>query len=93
MWFVSSDRRYIAWLTVVAVAYNYNVWFCSARLAFPYHSETANPYWIFFDILSDAVNVIDIMVWQPRLQFVKAGDIIVSHKACTASLCSICDSG
>uniref|UniRef100_A0A3Q1K9P7 Cyclic nucleotide-binding domain-containing protein n=1 Tax=Anabas testudineus TaxID=64144 RepID=A0A3Q1K9P7_ANATE len=71
-----TDRRYIAWLTVVAVAFNYNVWFCSARLAFPYHSETANPYWIFFDILSDAVNIIDIMVWQPRLQFVKAGDII-----------------
>uniref|UniRef100_A0AAQ6ILZ1 Cyclic nucleotide-binding domain-containing protein n=1 Tax=Anabas testudineus TaxID=64144 RepID=A0AAQ6ILZ1_ANATE len=71
-----SYRRYIAWLTVVAVAFNYNVWFCSARLAFPYHSETANPYWIFFDILSDAVNIIDIMVWQPRLQFVKAGDII-----------------
>uniref|UniRef100_A0AAQ6IUX2 Cyclic nucleotide-binding domain-containing protein n=1 Tax=Anabas testudineus TaxID=64144 RepID=A0AAQ6IUX2_ANATE len=72
----SKYRRYIAWLTVVAVAFNYNVWFCSARLAFPYHSETANPYWIFFDILSDAVNIIDIMVWQPRLQFVKAGDII-----------------
>ncbi|MEQ2174742.1 hypothetical protein GOODEAATRI_011032, partial [Goodea atripinnis] len=75
------NRRYIAWLTVVAVAYNYNVWLCPARLAFPYHSETANPFWIFFDILSDVVNIIDIVVWQPRLQFVKAGDIIVSHKA------------
>ncbi|XP_055363998.1 cyclic nucleotide-gated cation channel beta-3 isoform X4 [Betta splendens] len=71
-----TDRRYIAWLTVVAVAYNYNIWFCSARLAFPYHNPTVNPFWIFFDILSDVVNVIDIMVWQPRLQFVKAGDII-----------------
>ncbi|MEQ2230685.1 hypothetical protein ILYODFUR_031982 [Ilyodon furcidens] len=71
-----TDRRYIAWLTVVAVAYNYNVWLCPARLAFPYHSETANPFWIFFDILSDVVNIIDIVVWQPRLQFVKAGDII-----------------
>uniref|UniRef100_A0AAQ6IGP8 Cyclic nucleotide-binding domain-containing protein n=1 Tax=Anabas testudineus TaxID=64144 RepID=A0AAQ6IGP8_ANATE len=79
----SKYRRYIAWLTVVAVAFNYNVWFCSARLAFPYHSETANPYWIFFDILSDAVNIIDIMVWQPRLQFVKAGDIIVSQTSLT----------
>ncbi|XP_030613065.1 cyclic nucleotide-gated cation channel beta-3 [Archocentrus centrarchus] len=71
-----TDRRYISWLSVVALAYNYNVWFCSARLAFPYHNETANQYWIFFDILSDIVNVIDIVVWQPRLQFVKAGDII-----------------
>ncbi|KAK2886255.1 hypothetical protein Q8A73_020201 [Channa argus] len=71
-----TDRRYIAWMTVVAMAFNYNVWFCSARLAFPYHNETLNPYWLFFDVLSDIVNVIDIMIWQPRLQFVKAGDII-----------------
>uniref|UniRef100_A0AAX7VTI7 Cyclic nucleotide-binding domain-containing protein n=1 Tax=Astatotilapia calliptera TaxID=8154 RepID=A0AAX7VTI7_ASTCA len=71
-----TDRRYISWLSFVALAYNYNVWFCSARLAFPYHSETANRYWIFLDILSDIVNIIDIIVWQPRLQFVKAGDII-----------------
>uniref|UniRef100_A0A3Q3Q4E9 Cyclic nucleotide-binding domain-containing protein n=1 Tax=Monopterus albus TaxID=43700 RepID=A0A3Q3Q4E9_MONAL len=71
-----TDRHYITWLTVVAVAYNYNIWFCSARLVFPFHSRTTNPYWIFFDILSDIVNVTDIMVWQPRLQFVKAGDII-----------------
>uniref|UniRef100_A0A665X3D1 Cyclic nucleotide gated channel subunit beta 3, tandem duplicate 1 n=1 Tax=Echeneis naucrates TaxID=173247 RepID=A0A665X3D1_ECHNA len=71
-----TDRRYITWLTVVAVAYNYNVWFCPARLAFPYHNPTINPLWIFFDIASDMVNVIDIIIWQPRLQFVKAGDII-----------------
>uniref|UniRef100_UPI003AABF4A7 cyclic nucleotide-gated channel beta-3-like n=1 Tax=Centroberyx gerrardi TaxID=166262 RepID=UPI003AABF4A7 len=80
----SSDRRYIAWLTVVAVAYNYNIWFCTARLAFPYHDSTTIPYWIFFDILSDMVNVIDIIIWQPRLQFVKAGDI-VKDKAMTKS--------
>uniref|UniRef100_A0A4W6C686 Cyclic nucleotide gated channel subunit beta 3, tandem duplicate 1 n=1 Tax=Lates calcarifer TaxID=8187 RepID=A0A4W6C686_LATCA len=71
-----TDRRYIAWLTVVAIAYNYNIWFCSARLAFPYHSPAINMYWVIFDILSDLVNVVDIIVWQPRLQFVKAGDII-----------------
>ncbi|XP_065804785.1 cyclic nucleotide-gated channel beta-3 [Labrus bergylta] len=71
-----TDRRYIAWLTVVAVAYNYNAWFCTARLAFPYHGEHVNRYWVACDILSDLVNVIDIVLWQPRLQFVKAGDII-----------------
>ncbi|KAM9332602.1 cyclic nucleotide-gated channel beta-3-like [Pholidichthys leucotaenia] len=71
-----TDRRYISWLAFVAVAYNYNMWFCSARLAFPYHSETANPYWVLFDILSDLVTLVDIVLWQPRLQFVKAGDII-----------------
>ncbi|XP_060950301.1 cyclic nucleotide-gated cation channel beta-3-like [Limanda limanda] len=71
-----TDRRYIAWLTVVAVAYNYNLWFCSSRLAFPFHNATANPFWIVFDALSDLVNVIDIIIWQPRLQFMKGGDII-----------------
>uniref|UniRef100_A0A3Q3VZ33 Cyclic nucleotide-binding domain-containing protein n=1 Tax=Mola mola TaxID=94237 RepID=A0A3Q3VZ33_MOLML len=70
------DHRYIAWLALVAVAYNYNVWFCTARLAFPYHNATANVYWVICDVLSDVVNVIDMVVWQPRLQFVKAGDII-----------------
>ncbi|XP_037136302.1 cyclic nucleotide-gated cation channel beta-3-like [Syngnathus acus] len=71
-----TDRRYIAWLGIVALAYNYNIWFCTARLAFPFHNDTANRYWITLDLLSDLINVVDIMVWQPRLQFVKAGDII-----------------
>ncbi|KAM9774963.1 cyclic nucleotide-gated cation channel beta-3-like isoform X2 [Syngnathus typhle] len=71
-----TDRRYIAWLGIVALAYNYNIWFCTARLAFPFHNDTANRYWITLDFLSDLINVVDIMVWQPRLQFVKAGDII-----------------
>ncbi|KAE8280029.1 Cyclic nucleotide-gated cation channel beta-3 [Larimichthys crocea] len=70
------DRRYIAWLALVSVAFNYNIWFCTVRLVFPYHNPTANYYWIFFDILSDLVYIIDIIIWQPRLQFVKGGDII-----------------
>uniref|UniRef100_A0A3Q3BJ69 Cyclic nucleotide-gated cation channel beta-3-like n=1 Tax=Kryptolebias marmoratus TaxID=37003 RepID=A0A3Q3BJ69_KRYMA len=72
----APDRRYIAWLAVVAAAYNYNVWFCPARLAFPYHGRTANKFWVVFDVLSDLVNVVDVVVWQPRLQFVRGGDII-----------------
>lgn len=78
---LSTDKRYIAWLSIVALAYNYNAWFCTARLAFPYHNERVNMYWVIFDVLSDFVNFMDMMIWQPRLQFVKAGDIIVSHKA------------
>ena len=77
----SPDRRYIAWLSVVAVAINYNLWFCTARMAFPYHNASVNPYWIICDFLTDVVTVVDVVVWQCRLQFVKAGDIIVSHKA------------
>ncbi|XP_037613537.1 cyclic nucleotide-gated cation channel beta-3 [Sebastes umbrosus] len=70
------DRRYITWCSVVAVALNYNIWFCTARMVFPYHNETNNPYWILCDVLSDLVNVIDIVIWSPRLQFVKGGDVV-----------------
>uniref|UniRef100_A0A8C5A4T4 Cyclic nucleotide-binding domain-containing protein n=1 Tax=Gadus morhua TaxID=8049 RepID=A0A8C5A4T4_GADMO len=79
-----ADRRYVTWLAVVAVAFNYNIWFIPVRLVFPYHNAANNPYWLFFDALADLVNVIDIMVWQPRLQFVKGGDIVVRDlRRCT----------
>nr|XP_055038298.1 cyclic nucleotide-gated cation channel beta-3 isoform X1 [Misgurnus anguillicaudatus] len=71
-----TDRRYIKWLSVVTIAFNYNVWLATARMCFPYHTPLAIPFWICFDILADLANVIDIIVFQPRLQFVKAGDII-----------------
>ncbi|TDG97140.1 hypothetical protein EPR50_G00222690 [Perca flavescens] len=76
------DRRYITWLAVVAVVFNYNIWLCTARMVFPYHNEVVNPYWITFDILTDLVNVIDIIIWQPRIQFVKGGDIITDRMVC-----------
>ncbi|XP_066539497.1 cyclic nucleotide-gated channel beta-3-like [Hoplias malabaricus] len=71
-----TDRRYIKWLCVVTVAFNYNIWLATARMCFPYHTEDSIPFWIFFDVLADIVNVIDIVIFQPRLQFVKGGDII-----------------
>lgn len=93
---VAADRRYIAWLSLVALAYNYNVWFCTARLAFPYHSPAINMYWVACDVISDAINLIDICVWQPRLQFVKGGDIIVSSTTdlrwCCWRRCRVCSS-
>ncbi|KAK2870276.1 hypothetical protein Q8A67_024668 [Cirrhinus molitorella] len=71
-----TDRRYIKWLSIVTIAFNYNVWLATARLCFPYHTPVTIPFWIFFDVLADLVNIIDITMFQPRLQFVKAGDII-----------------
>lgn len=47
----------------------------------PLPHDTINCFWMLLDILSDIVNVIDILIWQPRLQFVNAGDIIVSPEA------------
>ncbi|XP_035270561.1 cyclic nucleotide-gated cation channel beta-3 [Anguilla anguilla] len=71
-----TDRRYISWLSLVTLAFNYNAWLVPARLAFPYHTEKSIPYWIAFDFLCDLIYIVDIIVFQPRLQFIKGGDII-----------------
>ena len=73
-----TDRRYIAWLSLVTLAFNYNTWFITARLCFPYHTESAIPYWFAMDLLADFIYLTDSVLFQPRKQFVKGGDIIVS---------------
>ncbi|KAM6971504.1 cyclic nucleotide-gated channel beta-3-like [Tautogolabrus adspersus] len=70
-----TDRRYIAWLSLVTLAFNYNTWFITARLCFPYHTETSIPIWFSLDLLADLIYLIDIL-FQARKQFVKGGDII-----------------
>uniref|UniRef100_A0A3Q4H5M9 Cyclic nucleotide-gated cation channel beta-3-like n=1 Tax=Neolamprologus brichardi TaxID=32507 RepID=A0A3Q4H5M9_NEOBR len=71
-----TDRRYIAWLSLVTVAINYNTWFITARLCFPYHTEISIPYWFTLDVLADIIYLVDSVISQPRKQFVKGGDII-----------------
>lgn len=73
-----TDRRYIAWLSLVTLAFNYNTWFITARLCFPYHTENAITYWFAADLLADLIYLADTVVFQARKQFVKGGDIIVS---------------
>ncbi|XP_061778279.1 cyclic nucleotide-gated cation channel beta-3-like [Nerophis ophidion] len=71
-----TDRRYIAWLSLVTLAFNYNTWFITVRLCFPYHTERAIPYWLALDTLADLIYLADSVLFQPRKQFVKGGDII-----------------
>uniref|UniRef100_A0A672M6Z4 Cyclic nucleotide-gated cation channel beta-3-like n=1 Tax=Sinocyclocheilus grahami TaxID=75366 RepID=A0A672M6Z4_SINGR len=75
-----TDRRYIAWLSLVTIAFNYNLWFIPVRMAFPYHDPAAVPLWFTLDIIADIMYVIDMIVFQPRLQFCKGGDIIKAMK-------------
>ncbi|XP_061661939.1 cyclic nucleotide-gated cation channel beta-3-like [Syngnathoides biaculeatus] len=75
-----TDRRYIAWLSVVTLAFNYNTWFITARLCFPYHTERSIPYWFALDLLADLIYLTDSIIFQSRKQFVKAGDIIKDGK-------------
>uniref|UniRef100_A0A8C7RJ55 Cyclic nucleotide gated channel subunit beta 3, tandem duplicate 1 n=1 Tax=Oncorhynchus mykiss TaxID=8022 RepID=A0A8C7RJ55_ONCMY len=76
-----SDHTYIAWLTLVTLAFNYNTWFMTARLCFPYHTPEWIPYWITMDLVADFIYLIDSIFFQARKQFVKGGDIIVSPSA------------
>lgn len=74
-----TDRHYIAWLSLVTLAFNYNIWFVTARLCFPYHTDRAIPYWFTLDLLADLIYFTDAVIFQPRKQFVKGGDIVVSR--------------
>uniref|UniRef100_A0A3B4CWE9 Cyclic nucleotide-binding domain-containing protein n=1 Tax=Pygocentrus nattereri TaxID=42514 RepID=A0A3B4CWE9_PYGNA len=71
-----TDRRYIAWLSIVTIAFNYNLWFIPVRMAFPYHTPVFIPLWATLDVTADLIYIIDMVIFQPRLQFCKGGDII-----------------
>uniref|UniRef100_A0A8D2KZD3 Cyclic nucleotide gated channel subunit beta 3 n=1 Tax=Varanus komodoensis TaxID=61221 RepID=A0A8D2KZD3_VARKO len=73
-----TDRRYIGWLFLVTVAYNWNCWFIPLRLVFPVQTSSNMIYWIIIDILCDICYICDLVIFQPRVQFVRGGDIIVS---------------
>ncbi|XP_053169384.1 cyclic nucleotide-gated cation channel beta-3 [Hemicordylus capensis] len=71
-----TDRRYVLWLFLVTVAYNWNCWFIPLRLVFPVQTSSNMIYWIVVDILCDICYICDLLMFQPRVQFVKGGDII-----------------
>ncbi|XP_066480498.1 cyclic nucleotide-gated channel beta-3 [Tiliqua scincoides] len=75
-----TDRRYIGWLCLVTIAYNWNCWFIPLRLVFPFQTSSNMIYWIVVDIVCDILYVCDLTLFQPRVQFVRGGDII-SDKA------------
>lgn len=76
--FCLSDRRYVAWLMLVTLAYNWNCWFIPLRFVFPYQTPSNTIYWVAIDIICDICYLCDLLVFQPRVQFLKGGDIIVS---------------
>jgi len=76
--FFLLDRRYVAWLMLVTVAYNWNCWFIPLRFVFPYQTPSNTIYWFIIDIICDICYLCDLLIFQPRVQFLKGGDIIVS---------------
>ncbi|KAH0505049.1 Cyclic nucleotide-gated cation channel beta-3 [Microtus ochrogaster] len=72
-----TDRIYLLWLLLVTIAYHWNCWLLPARLTFPYQTPGNTHYWIITDIICDIIYLGDILLIQPRLQFVRGGEIIV----------------
>ncbi|TSK34877.1 Cyclic nucleotide-gated cation channel beta-3 [Bagarius yarrelli] len=62
-----TDWRYITWLSVVTIAFNYNLWFIPVRMAFPYHTPVSIPLWFAADVLADMIYIIDMIIFQPRV--------------------------
>jgi hypothetical protein len=71
---------YILWLFFVVMAWNWNCWLIPVRWAFPYQTPDNIHLWLLMDYLCDFIYLLDIAVFQMRLQFVRGGDIIVSYR-------------
>lgn len=81
--FCPTDLIYVIWLFFVVAAWNWNVWLIPVRWAFPYQTSENIHLWLLADYTCDLIYIIDILVFQPRLQFVRGGDIVVSRNETT----------
>uniref|UniRef100_UPI0037E73D31 cyclic nucleotide-gated channel beta-1-like n=1 Tax=Semicossyphus pulcher TaxID=241346 RepID=UPI0037E73D31 len=75
-----TNLMYVLWMLLVSVAWNWNVWFIPVRWAFPYQTPDNIYYWLLTDYLCDLIYILDITIFQPRLQFVRGGDIVSDKK-------------
>ncbi|XP_035275421.1 cyclic nucleotide-gated cation channel beta-1-like [Anguilla anguilla] len=75
-----TNLMYVLWLFFVTMAWNWNVWLIPVRWAFPYQTPGNIYLWLLADYLCDAIYILDILVFQPRLQFVRGGDIVCDKK-------------
>ncbi|XP_061878606.1 cyclic nucleotide-gated cation channel beta-3-like [Entelurus aequoreus] len=75
-----TDLIYVVWLFFVVAAWNWNVWLIPVRWAFPYQTAENIHLWLLMDYTCDLIYIADILVFQPRLQFVRGGDIVCDKK-------------
>ncbi|NXO24931.1 CNGB1 protein, partial [Cisticola juncidis] len=76
-----TNLMYVLWLFFVVMAWNWNCWLIPVRWAFPYQTPANIHYWLLVDYLCDLIYLLDILLFQTRLQFVQGGDIITDKKA------------
>ncbi|KAG7239567.1 hypothetical protein INR49_028718 [Caranx melampygus] len=77
---VITNLIYVIWLFFVVAAWNWNVWLIPVRWAFPYQTPENIHLWLMADYTCDLIYITDILVFQPRLQFVRGGDIVCDKK-------------
>ncbi|XP_022605653.1 cyclic nucleotide-gated cation channel beta-1 [Seriola dumerili] len=75
-----TDLIYVIWLFFVVAAWNWNVWLIPVRWAFPYQTPENIHLWLLADYTCDFIYITDILIFQPRLQFVRGGDIVCDKK-------------
>ncbi|KAM3928911.1 cyclic nucleotide-gated channel beta-3 isoform 2-T2 [Leptodactylus fuscus] len=75
-----TDLLYLFWLLIVALTFNWNCWFIPLRIVFPFQNSDNLLYWLIIDYTCDTCYLLDIFVFQPRLQFIKGGDIVTERK-------------
>ncbi|XP_067235395.1 cyclic nucleotide-gated channel beta-1-like [Chanodichthys erythropterus] len=75
-----TNLFYVLWLFCVSLAFNWSAWMIPVRWAFPYQTPDNIHVWLLIDYLCDAIYILDILVFQPRMQFVQHGDIVSGAK-------------
>ncbi|XP_050569141.1 cyclic nucleotide-gated cation channel beta-1 [Cygnus atratus] len=76
-----TNLMYVLWLFFVVLAWNWNCWLIPVRWAFPYQTPSNIHFWLLVDYVCDLIYLLDVIVFQTRLQFVRGGDIISDKKA------------
>ncbi|XP_063113599.1 cyclic nucleotide-gated cation channel beta-3 isoform X1 [Cavia porcellus] len=71
-----TDQFYLLWLLLVTIAYNWNCWLIPLRVVFPYQTPDNTCYWLIIDIVCDIIYLCDMLLIQPRLKFIRGGQII-----------------
>lgn len=75
-----QSYQYIAWLLVVSLCFLYNAIFIPFRLVFPY-SHYDKCLFIWLDIGTDFINILDMVWFKPRLKYLSNGHYIDLPKA------------
>ncbi|XP_022247957.1 cyclic nucleotide-gated cation channel beta-1-like, partial [Limulus polyphemus] len=68
-----QSKTYITWLFIVTLCYVYNAWSLFLRAIFSYQTSENLSIFLGFDYFSDAVYLIDIIVFKVRVKFLHEG--------------------